>query len=88
MTVQITNESVLSSVGTQLWRYYDLEFDVESMAGDTPGEYEIIGSTERHAHEALRIKCKVFTHHVEDLYLWDGHGWIEPTTTPEQQEIR
>lgn len=82
------NDSILSSISTQLWRYYDIEIDVDEIYTGENGVYTIFGSTENSTSQHYLIKCKIFDDKVEDLYLFDGGEFIEPTTTKEEQELR
>jgi hypothetical protein len=89
MSNLVVNDSVLSSISAQLWRYYDIEIDIAGIYEcKNDGEYLIIGLTEQYKLTSYLIKCKRFDDKVEDLYLHDGEEWIEPTTTKEEQELR
>jgi hypothetical protein len=79
------NDSILSSISSQLWKYYDIEIDIEGIYTGKDGVYLVYGAS---GTNRCMIKCKVFDDKVEDLYLFDGGEWIEPTTTLEEQELR
>ena len=89
MSKIVVNDSVLSSISTQLWRYYDIEIDiVRIFERKNKNEYMIVGPTEEYTITFYIIKCKMFDDKVEDLYVFTGGEWIEPTTTKEEQELR
>lgn len=83
---------ILSTLHSQLWKYYGLDLDVEGWEAVPQaaeyGVYRIWGATEKHPMVSHLIKCHMLTDKVEDLYLHDGSEFIEPTTTPEEQEAR
>ena len=74
----------MSSITNQLWRYYDLEFEVEQVIDLGDGVYKIIGE----GGETAKIQCKMFPDKVESVYLWNGFEFENPTTTEEEQMYR
>lgn len=86
----IHSEESKSNISRQLWKYYDLDIDIETIrALDIKDGYYITGSTETNKFHEEFIKCKIYENgRVEDLYLIDGDKLIEPTTTKEEQEER
>jgi hypothetical protein len=85
------DDRIKNAVSNQLWRYYDIEIDIDEieLINGSSDEYIITGSTEQNKSIAERVKFKSFpSGKVEDLYLHDGNEYIQPTTTPEQQQNR
>jgi hypothetical protein len=81
-------DTIFSSISSQLWRYYDLDIDVTSIEQVGEHEYQIVGDTENSSCVCYFIRCKLFWDKVEDLFLFDGVEYIEPTTTLEEQQTR
>ena len=79
---------IFTSISAQLWRYYDLEIDITSMEQVGEHEYQIVGDTENATGVCHYVRFKIFSDKVEDLFLFDGVEYIEPTTTLEEQEAR
>lgn len=83
------DERIKSAVSSQLWRYYGIEIDIDEITPLGSSEYFLTGSSEKYVIITYKVKFKLFENgKVEDLYLHDGDGYIEPTTTPEEQASR
>ena len=91
-------EPTVNAIQRQLFKYYDVDIEIHEIFIEADFNYYEHVQLTVHGIEVTVdykewkstqiIKCKVFPHTIEDLYLFDGEKFIEPTTTKEQQEER
>jgi len=96
-SLELTEETV-NAIQRQLWKYYDVDIEINEIFTENNFNYYEHVELTVHGTEVTEdykewnstqvIKCKVFPHTIEDLYLFDGEKFIEPTTSKEQQENR
>jgi hypothetical protein len=96
-SLELTEETV-NAIQRQLWKYYDVDIEINKIFINEEFHYyqyvqlTVHGITVTEDYKEWNstqvIKCKVFPHTIEDLYLFDGEKFIEPTTSKEQQENR
>lgn len=82
-------ENQASVLGSQLWRYYDIDADVHRYCDYYTNDdiYRIWYEVESGVTYQF-VKMRLINDTVEDLYLVIGNNIIEPTTTKEEQELR
>ena len=91
-------EPTVDAIQRQLWKYYDKGIEINEIFIDEDFHYYQYVQLTVHGTEVtedykewkttLIIKCVVFPHTIEDLYLFDGEKFIDPRTTKEQQDER
>ena len=91
-------EETINAIQRQLWKYYDVDIEINEIFTENNFNYyehvelTVHGTTETEDYKQWTtnclIKCKVFPHTIEDLYVYDGEKFIEPTTSKEQQDER
>lgn len=91
-------EQTVNAIQRQLFKYYDVDIEIHEIYTENDFNYYEHVQLTVHGIEVTIdykewkstqiIKCKVFPHTIEDLYLFDGEKFIEPITTKEQQEER
>lgn len=91
-------EETVDAIQRQLFKYYDVDIEIHEIFIEADFNYYEYVQLTVHGIEVTVdykewkstqiIKCKVFPHTIEDLYLFDGEKFIEPITTKEQQEER
>ena len=87
------NDELAEKIETQMFRYYDLDFCIQSMqfVKEENGfsHYALTGlNDDFEFYIDLLVKFRLINDKIIDFYVHDGKNYIEPTTTLEQQETR
>lgn len=84
------SEALMAALSNQLWRYFDIDFDVQQIAGMGHDGYRLFGAALDWPSAYIDVRFKITSdgHGARDLYLRKGGEYVGPTTTPEQQAER